>query len=254
MNKPQKIRLMAHLVAGYPSLDESFTVARALQAGGADILELQLPFSDPAADGPVIQEACAKALSSGTKVEDGFRLLERIRKELEIPVFLMSYANLVVRMGVEKFVRRAKSAGAAGLIVPDLTPGYDEGLYEAGRGIGIEVVPVLTTGTSASRLESILSERPRYLYCALRSGITGALTRPSEEALYFLDALGGRDMELMAGFGIRKSEQVRALQGHADIAVAGSVFVREIHDSSGDEGSELFQKIKSKAGELSLRY
>jgi len=223
-----KIRLMAHLVAGYPTLDDSFTVAEALAAGGADILEVQFPFSDPSADGKPIQAACSAALESHMKVSDGFALVERIRSRLNIPVFIMTYGNLIYSMGVENFVMRAADAGAKGIIAPDLMPGSDEGLYEIGKEYEISIVPVITPQISPERLRSIGAEKPIYLYCALRNGITGDETILEQSTIDFLERVHPLSPVIMAGFGIHRPEQIEALAPHADVAVAGSVFVREI--------------------------
>ena len=129
--------IVSHFIAGYPNLKFSFeTALRTLAEGGAAYLEMQIPFSDPSADGPVIEGACREALAGGFKVDDAFPLLQRIRKETGIPVFLMSYGNILFSRGIPSFVKQAKEAGAAGLIIPDLVYGRDEGLYEEGRPAG----------------------------------------------------------------------------------------------------------------------
>ncbi|MGC9313542.1 MAG: tryptophan synthase subunit alpha [Sediminispirochaetaceae bacterium] len=250
MSEHKPIKLMAHLVAGFPSIEDSLTIAEALAAGGADYLEVQFPFSDPSADGKPIQAACSAALEAGMRVADGFNLVEKIRRKVHIPVFIMSYASPVYSMGVERFVKRAVEAGAAGLIVPDLMPGSDEGLYEAGRRHSIAVVPVITPSVSDGRLEVIASEKPNYIYCALRSGITGDATRLDTENIGFLRRLRDISPVVMAGFGIQSREQVAALASHADVAIAGSVFVREIQRLLRECPDELYEGVREKAAEL----
>ncbi|MDR1932384.1 MAG: tryptophan synthase subunit alpha [Spirochaetales bacterium] len=231
-----KNRLMCHLVAGYPSGELSFSVCEALAEAGAAYLEIQFPFSDPASDGPDIQNACTRSLAAGFSVKEGFGLVERCAARFPaVPVFIMTYGSLVVRPGVEAFLLKAKNAGASGLIVPDLPWDYDEGLYAAGEKTGISVAPVLVPGTSEDRIRRILGLRPAFLYAALRTGITGSRTELGPENLAFLDKLKGEKTKILAGFGISSKEQVDALMPHAEAAVAGSHFVRIIakHGEAG---------------------
>ena len=240
--KNEPMKLVTHFIAGYPDLEGSFQTAKGLIDGGAYALEMQIPFSDPSADGPVIELACRKSLEGGFRVEQGFQLLERIKAYKGIPVYIMSYSAIVFNMGVGEFVDRAKASGAEGLIIPDLTPGNDEGLYEAGRTAGIDVVPVIVPGVSDVRLEQIMSEEPEWVYLALRSGITGSYTELDEVNLGFLDRLRRYDAMVMAGFGIRTPEQVQTLKPHCDAAIAGSFIVNRLSEAStGDaDGSIIY--------------
>jgi tryptophan synthase alpha chain len=221
-------RIMAHLVAGYPDLESSLEAALGLAEGGASYLEVQFPFSDPTADGPLIQRACDVALERGFRVEQGFALLRRIREAAGRPVFLMSYAGLVVARGVPAFLQRAREAGAAGLIVPDLPVDADEGLYAGGRELGLEVVPVAAPGARPRRLELMARTGAQYLYAALRRGITGEATAVGEENLAFLAQVAGLGMRVLAGFGVRRRDQVLALAPRAHAVVVGSLFVEEV--------------------------
>ncbi len=170
---------MAHMIAGYPDRETSLETARALVAGGAALLEIQFPFSDPSADGPAIQAACTEALAAGFKVEEGWRLVETVRREFPaVPVFVMSYASIVVTKGVDAFAARAQQAGVTGLIIPDLAPGADEGLYAAGREHGLVIVPVIVPSVPKDRLEFILGLKPEWVYTAIRAGITGVPHHP----------------------------------------------------------------------------
>ena len=164
---------MTHMVAGYPDTETSFAVARGLIDGGASIIELQFPFSDPAADGPVIQAACSTALEAGFTLDSGFNLAERISSYSNVPVFIMTYANPVVTLGVDEFIHRAAGAGVKGIIAPDLVAGSDEGLYAAGKKLGMPIVPVVVPTITPERLSEIAALQEPYVYTALRQGITG---------------------------------------------------------------------------------
>ncbi|AEJ60456.1 Tryptophan synthase alpha chain [Spirochaeta thermophila DSM 6578] len=240
-------RIMAHMVSFFPDEARSREVAQALVEGGAWALEIQFPFSDPTADGPAIQEACTRALEAGFTVEKGFRFLEWLKGRWpDLPVFLMCYGSIPVRKGVDPFVERCAELGLEGLIVPDLPPDYDEGLYEAGARHGIPVVPVVIPQIRGERLSRILSLSPAYVYAALRKGITGYHTEIGEENLSLLDTLEAAGTRTLAGFGIDSPEQVALLAPHVHAVVVGSAFVRVIASCSGSPAAPL----KAKIGEL----
>lgn len=223
-----KNSLMTHMVAGYPDYETSLETARALVAGGAALLEIQFPFSDPSADGPAIQAACTEALTAGFKVADGWKLVETVRREFpSVPVFVMSYASIVITKGVDAFAAQAKASGVAGLIIPDLAPGADEGLYEAGRKHGLAIVPVIVPSVPRDRLEAVLAPKPEWVYTAIRAGITGVHTTLTPELKSFLSDLNRRT-KVMAGFGIDSAQQVRDLGGSTHTIVVGSALVRVV--------------------------
>ncbi len=225
--------IVSHFIAGYPDMEGSLETARGLAAGGASFLEMQIPFSDPSADGPVIENACRLSLERGCTVDKALDLMKRIRRELDIPVFLMSYGNILFARGMKEMIIQARDAGAAGLIIPDLVYGRDEGLYALGKELGIPVLPVITPTVPPERLEEITALKPRWIYAALRSGITGSLTTLDETNLGLLDKLKPLETKVMAGFGIQKPEQVRVLAPHCDAVVVGSAIVRAVTEASG---------------------
>jgi tryptophan synthase alpha chain len=221
-------RIMAHLVAGYPDAEGALAAALGLAEGGASYLEVQFPFSDPTADGPLIQEACDAALTKGFRVAEGFGLVRRIQEATGLPVFIMSYANLVIVRGVPAFLEQAREAGAAGLIVPDLPVDADEGLFARGRALGLQIVPVAAPDTRPRRLALMAATGAEYLYAALRRGITGEHTEIGVENLAFLEAVGGLGLRVLAGFGVRTRAQVLALAPRAHAVVVGSRFVEAV--------------------------
>lgn len=246
MAEAKGARIMAHLVAGYPDAEGALAAALGLAEGGAAYLEVQFPFSDPTADGPLIQEACDAALRAGFRVAGGFELVRRIRAETGLPVFLMSYAGLVVARGVEVFLQEASGAGAEGLIVPDLPVDADEGLYARGRAAGLAIVPVAVPDTRPQRLALMAATGARYLYAALRRGITGEHTELGRENLGFLSQAEGLGLRVLAGFGISRREQVLALAPRAHAVVVGSRFVRAIREAAAG-GSEAVRRAAREA-------
>ncbi|MBI9107546.1 MAG: tryptophan synthase subunit alpha [Spirochaetales bacterium] len=239
LNTKAGTKLITHFIAGYPDIESSYETAVGLINGGAYALEMQIPFSDPSADGPVIELACRRALEKGFKVSDGFRLIERIKEYRDIPVYLMSYSGIVYNMGIDRFTAKAAAAGVCGLIIPDLIPGADEGLYAAGRKAGIQIVPVVVPGVPDSRLEEIMAENPDWVYLALRAGITGSYTILDEVNLGFLDKVKTYGVKIMAGFGIKTPQQIKTLIPHCDAAIAGSFIVDRITSSYNDAAGRI---------------
>lgn len=245
-----KVKLMSHLVAGYPTDELSLTAARALVAGGADILEIQLPFSDPSADGPAIQEACTEVLSRGYKTKDGLNFIETLHKEFpDIPIYIMSYGSLIYTPGVENFCKRAAQAGVKGMIIPDLPFDFDEGLTAACKKNNMINIPVAAPSMSPERLKKMATAGFPYIYAALRTGITGQDTKIDEATLNFIKAVSQGGSKIYGGFGISNGEQSKALADSVDAVVAGSVFVRTI-SANKDNKDKLYEAIKKKAMEI----
>ena len=243
------VKLMAHLVAGYPDLEQSLGVARALAEGGADYLEVQFPFSDPTADGPAIERACQAALGAGFTVAAGFDLMRRLAKELPIPLFIMTYGSVATARGSVDFVTRAVDAGVRGVIVPDLPPDYDEGLFAAGRAAGLAVVPVIAPGISEARLRMIAGLEPEFIYTALRLGITGSETALDAATLGYLDSVAKLGAKIIAGFGVRSRAQMLALSGHVHAAAVGSHFLNRLHArGNADVGETLAAAARELTG------
>ena len=245
-----KIKLMAHLVAGYPTEELSLVAARALVSGGADILEIQLPFSDPSADGPAIQTACTTVLERGYRTADGLRFISILHREFpQTSIAVMSYASLVYTPGIAAFCKKASEAGVTGMIVPDLPFDQDEGLTEACTKNGMLNIPVAAPSMSAERLGKLAHAGFPYIYAALRVGITGTDTTIGKDTLDFLSKVSEGGSRIYGGFGISNGTQARAIAGSVEAIVAGSVFVRIIteHKSSKEE---LALAVEAKAREL----
>ena len=245
-----KHRLMAHMVAYYPDRERSLEVARALADGGAACLEIQFPFSDPSADGPAIQDACSTALEAGFHTKEGFRLVREIGDATGIPLFIMAYAGMAVAGGLSRFLDSVKENGAVGVIIPDLMPGMDDGLYKSAREKGLHAVPVITPYTREPRLEEILSVEPEYIYVALRRGITGQETDLEPPVITFLEELSACGIKVLAGFGVKSGAQVEALAPHIHSAIAGTCLVREIQEALADESVPVYDCVRQKVEEL----
>ena len=246
-----KIKLMSHLVAGYPTDELALTAARALVAGGADILEIQLPFSDPSADGPAIQSACTKVLERHYRTSDGLKFIETLHKEFpDVQIYLMSYGSLIYTPGVSAFCKKAAAAGVKGMIIPDLPFDFDEGLTAACKENGMINIPVAAPSMSAERLEKMANAGFPYIYAALRTGITGTETSVDEATLNFIKKVSAGGSKVYGGFGISTGAQSALLADSVEAVVAGSVFVRLITEHQNDADA-LYKAVKAKAAEIS---
>ena len=246
----EKIKLMAHLVAGYPTNELALTAARALIKGGADILEIQLPFSDPSADGPAIQTACTKVLERGYKTADGLNFIAQIHKEFpQTTIYLMSYGSLIYTPGVENFCKKAAQAGVKGMIIPDLPFDHDESLTESCTKNGMINIPVAAPSMAPERLHKLAHAGFPYIYAALRTGITGTETTINQQTLDFISKVREGGSKVYGGFGISSGTQSKILSPHVEAIVAGSIFVRTITQNQTDP-QLLSQAVESKAQEL----
>jgi tryptophan synthase alpha chain len=222
------MRLMVHLVAGFPSLASFTAAARALRAGGAEILEIQIPFSDPTADGPAITLASETAVRGGFKVRDIFQYIRAARQAGFQRIFVMTYANIPYRYGIKKYIFDLRKAGVEGLIVPDLPLEDEEGFYSLSLRHGIAPVPVAVVGMPSDRLA--LLKPYKKIYVSLRSGITGTETKISTDVKKFLTELA-QNHEVYGGFGITNAAQVKALAPLVYAVVVGSYFTRTIQQA-----------------------
>lgn len=245
-----KIKLMSHLVAGYPTDELSFTAAKALVDGGADILEIQLPFSDPSADGPAIQGACTEVLERHYRTADGLAFIEKLHKEFpQVQIYIMSYGSLIYTPGVKAFCKKAASVGVTGMIIPDLPFDFDEGLTAACKENGMINIPVAAPSMSDERLAKLANAGFPYIYAALRTGITGTDTKIDDATLNFLNKVSAGGSKIYGGFGISNGVQSGALADAVDAVVAGSVFVRIITENK-DNKDKLYEAVKAKAKEI----
>jgi tryptophan synthase alpha subunit len=218
---------MAHMIAGYPTISESVQVAKALVKGGADIIEVQIPFSDPMADGPTIAVASEEALKKGATVAKALDVVKKIAA-FGKPVVVMSYINPVYRVDIAKFVGAIARAGASGIIVPDCPFDTEEGmsLIVACKAASIALIPVVSPGVPRDRIETLAKNAGGFWYCTSRQGITGATSVFASDLPGFVNRLRGMStLPVAVGFGVKSKKDVRDLSKFADIVIAGSVFV-----------------------------
>jgi len=236
------ILLMTHLVVGHPSLDDNWTMLEAMEEAGVDMVELQLPFSEPIADGPSFVKANHEAIEAGIDWEAYFDLAARAAKEFSFPLIFMGYYNSVFRMGPDRFCDRLAESGMRGFILPDLPPEEGEALRVAARERDLDPVLIMTPANSPSRLDTIGDYASGFVYCAARKGVTGRKTDLSEGVAPFLDRCrSATSVPLGLGFGIRTGEDVQQLRGKADLAIVGTAGLAAWEDG-GPDGYRQFMK------------
>jgi tryptophan synthase alpha chain len=225
--------LVAYITAGDPDLTRTPGILAALQRGRVDVVELGIPFSDPLADGPVIQRASERALRSGTTLERSLAMLASIRQDFTVPVVVFTYANPILRMGTERFAERAVGAGVDGVLVLDLPIEEAGSLRKTLSGAGIDTIFLLSPTTTRERIERAAALGSGFLYGISRLGVTGARAAVSEEAATLARRVREvTAMPLAIGFGVSRPEHVAEIGRFADAAVVGSALVAMIADAS----------------------
>ena len=224
--------LVTYVTAGDPDLAGTEGILRALDRAGADVVEVGIPFSDPLADGPVIQRATERALAAGTTLLAVLDLLKRLRAELRMPVVLFSYANPVLRIGAERFGDLARDAGVDGVLILDL-PIEEAGDFRAMlEARGIDTILLLSPTTSDERLRKAAALGSGFLYAISRLGVTGARSEVADGAEDMVRRIRRvSDLPVALGFGISKPDHVRQIGQWADAAVVGSALVNVIAEA-----------------------
>jgi len=229
-----RLALIAYVTCGFPDPQATPSIVEALVSGGADMIELGVPFSDPVADGATIQKASFRALEAGTTVARCLDIAGEVRRRANgVPLILMSYANPILAYGVDAFVNKAAAVGVDGLIVVDLPPEEGADLRGQVRDAGLDNVLLVAPGSDDERISLIAAEASGFVYCVSVAGVTGARARLPAGLPEFLARVRRRtSLPLAVGFGVSRPEHLRSLHGLADAAVVGSAVVDVIDASS----------------------
>jgi tryptophan synthase alpha chain len=231
--KEKKILLMTHIVLGYPSFEASMDIVESMVDAGVDLMELQIPFSEPIADGPVILQANQQALAAGASVRRCLDFGHEAAARFDIPFLFMSYYNILYQYGIERFAAEIKSSGLQGAIVPDLPPEEGAEYLQAMQNHNLNPIFIFSPTTQLERLDYLASYARGFVYCVARKGVTGRETEFSDQLDdYLTRCRRATDLPLAVGFGVKDREDVDFLRGKADIAVIGSQTIR-IFDQHG---------------------
>jgi tryptophan synthase alpha chain len=252
--------IIPYITLGDPDLETSYQTILTLTAAGADMVELGIPFTDPVADGPVIQKACERALKNSFSIDDIFVLCARVREAgVDIPLILMSYANPIYVYGFDSFCKNAVKNGVDGILITDIPPEESEEYCDSARKAGLKTIFLCSPTTSDERLALIDQSSTGFVYYVARAGVTGVQSSMPPETMKKLEAISGKiSNRLCIGFGISTPEMAAMLAPHADGIVIGSAIVKlfEKHDDD-DLQTQIFtfiDSVKEEASHAVLKY
>ena len=225
--KKKDILLMTHIVLGYPSFEASLELVRTMVEAGVDIMELQIPFTEPTADGPAIIHANQKALENGATVKGCLDAAGRAVKEFDIPFLIMSYYNILFKFGVDRFASAMAGAGLRGAIIADLPPEEGMEYLSAMQKNSLEPIMLFSPTTTSERMRFISSFARGFVYCVARKGVTGRETDFSKDLEgYLARCRRETELPLALGFGIKEKADIDFLKGKVEIAVIGTQSIR----------------------------
>ena len=241
----KEILLMTHIVMGYPDFDTSYKIVRQMVEAGVDLMELQIPFSEPMADGPVILKANQKAIEGGSTVQRCFDFAKRVAQDFHIPFLFMSYANILYKYGMEPFSDQMAALNLKGAIVPDLPPEEGKDYLAAMAKNNLAPIYIFSPETSDERMAYISNVAKGFVYCLARKGVTGKTTSFSTDIADYLERCKkATNLPLAVGFGVKDKADIDFLRGKADIAVIGSQTIRVVEEkgptATGDFIHSLF--------------
>ena len=241
-NKNKK--LVTFTTGGDPDLETSFEILKTIINNNIDIVEIGMPFSDPMADGPTIQESSTRSIENGTTIQDIFELVKKIRTlNNEIPVILMGYYNSIFNMGIEEFTSKCVQVGVDGLIIVDLQPEEDADLYIRTKENNIDLIRLITPTTNKERLKTILNNASGFLYYVTVTGITGQNSANLKELETSINLIRSEsNLPIVAGFGIKSRKDVENISAFTDGVVVGSSIVNIIKDNISDK-KNMLEKI-----------
>ena len=230
--RKKEILLMTHIVLGYPSFEDSYSIIKAMVEAGVDIMELQIPFSEPIADGPVILRANQISLENGTTVAQCFDFADKIIKEFDIPFLFMTYYNILFKYGLEAFANNMNKVGIKGAIVPDLPPEEGENYLLAMKENNLAPIFIFSPKTTDDRLKYISSFAKGFVYCVARKGVTGSDTDFTKDITSYIDRCKkATSLPIAVGFGVKNKSDIDFLKAKADIAVIGTQTIRLVENN-----------------------
>jgi tryptophan synthase alpha chain len=244
--KAKPLLLMTHIVIGYPDLETSFALVKVMVAAGVDLMELQIPFSEPIADGPVIISANQQALANGVTVAQCLDFGAQAARSLPIPLLFMSYSNILIQFGMDRFARAMAENRMAGAIVPDLPPEEGRDYLRVMRANNLAPIMIVAPTTADDRLRMLAGCGAGFVYCAARKGVTGAKTDFSQDiGAYLARCRQATPLPLALGFGVKDKADCDFLEGKADIAVIGSETLRRVATGGPAEAGRFIRGLLS---------
>ncbi|OCQ98424.1 tryptophan synthase subunit alpha [Nostoc sp. MBR 210] len=245
LKRNQECALIPFITAGDPDLATTASALKILDSSGADLIELGVPYSDPLADGPVIQAAATRALQQGTKLEGVLEMLQDITPSLQAPIILFTYYNPILHRGIENFLQQIAKAGVSGLVVPDLPLEEAAGLLKPAGEIGIDLTLLVAPTSSTDRIEAIARASQGFIYLVSVTGVTGMRSQMETRVSDLLQQIRNvTNKPIGVGFGISQVEQARQVKDWgADAAIVGSAFVKRLAEGTPEEGLNAIGKF-----------
>lgn len=229
--KDKDILIMTHIVLGYPSFETNEEIIREMVNAGVDLIEMQIPFSEPVADGPVIVRANQEALAGGLRVSSCLDFAARITRKYDIPFLFMTYYNIIFKYGPANFLRKAKECGVQGLIIPDLPPEEGEDFLAGARERDLDPIMIFSPTSSLERMKYLAGPDQGFIYCIARRGVTGSQTSFDQEFnSYIHRCRQATGLPLAVGFGISSKKDINYLKGKADIGVIGTKTIKLVEE------------------------
>lgn len=242
LHKKGKKAFIPFITLGYPDMEYTERLIIELDSRGADIIELGIPFSDPLADGPVIQTASYEALKNGVNLKEALRFVGEVRKKSNVPLIFMGYYNPILKFGEEEFMRIASRVGVDGTIVADLPCEEAESLCRYAERFDLATIFLLTPVSSDERIELICKSSRGFIYCVSYTGVTGEGGRGKEKLASLLDKIKSiTDTPVAVGFGISSPEDARDVSGLCDGVIVGSAIIRKIMENK--KQSDMVEKV-----------
>ena len=239
--------LSIYFTAGFPAIDDTVSILEQLQEAGIDMIELGLPFSDPLADGPTIQESSTKALHNGMTTDKLFDQLQGIRKTIDVPLIVMGYFNPMMQFGVERFCKRCQEVGIDGLIIPDLPVDvYHEKYQKLFQQYGLLNMFLITPQTPDDRIDYIDKVSEGFIYMVSSAATTGAQGSFGNEQEQYFKRIGAMNLKskLLVGFGISNRETYDAAVAHSQGAIIGSAFIKHLEKNGSNRVKKFIEQIR----------
>jgi len=238
------------VTGGDPGIEKTKEFVREMIRAGADLVEIGIPFSDPIAEGPVIQEANIRALANGATVEKMFALVQDLRKEIQVPIVFLTYLNPVFHYGYDAFFKRASHCGLDGIIIPDL-PFEEQGeVWQAASQYGVDIISLIAP-TSDARVKEIAQNASGYIYLVSSMGVTGVRSEITTDLSSIIATIRSvTEVPVAIGFGIHTPEQAARMAAMADGVIVGSAIVKIIAEHGEDAGPHIFSYVKEMKGAI----
>lgn len=233
--KEKEILLMTHIVLGYPSFEINRKIIHQMVENGVDCIEMQIPFSEPMADGPVILKANQESIANGTTIENCLEFGSEMNATYHIPFLYMTYYNIIFKYGEQRFLDRVEKSGISGLIIPDLPPEEGNEFSKAAQSRGIDPIMIYSPTSNDKRMHVLNKHASGFIYCAARRGVTGKHSEFGEEFTdYLARCRNAANLPLAVGFGIQSRSDIVEITGKADIAVIGSKTIKLVDTKGAD--------------------